>query len=81
MAGLTCTMTSRYTGARIVRAAAHLAAKEGLLEGTLLHSYLALCEDPVIPIHHESLANLNILLPLLTPDFASSHFFLEVPVL
>jgi hypothetical protein len=76
-------MTSRCAGARIVRAAAHLAARDGLLEGILLHSYLALCDDPVISIRQESLADLRILLSLLSPNSTSCHsyFFPEVSAL
>lgn len=78
MAGLTCTMTSRCAGARILRAAAHVAAKNGRLEGTLLHSYLALCEDPVISIRRESLEDLRVLISQLPLEVAASHFFPEV---
>ncbi len=78
MAVLTQTLTNRLVASKIIRAASHIAAQQGLLSENLLQCYLELCQDPDISIRKNTLIDLSGLLRDVTPKSAELDFFPEV---
>jgi len=78
MADLCETSISRHAATKIIRAAAHIAAKTDLLTGKLLQNYLVLCQDPDIFISRETLTELSDMLKIVPIESAETEFFPEV---
>jgi hypothetical protein len=78
MAYLCQTSVSRHAATRIIRAAAHMAAKSNVLTDELLQSYLVLCQDPDISISRETLSELSVILKAVPIKSAEIEFFPEV---
>jgi len=74
MVNFSCTEASRSVAAHIIKASAHVLAKENRLSGDILKAYLSLCLDPISSIQRSTLSNLCGLLQELTAEFTETHF-------